>query len=58
MSLKKLYILFIVLFSQNIIFAQNYTSIPNLQFELALKQEAAEAIDSLNWKWWKKDEDD
>ena len=29
-----------------------------LQFELALKQEAAEAIDSLNWKWWKKDDDD
>lgn len=29
-----------------------------LQFELAMRQEAAEAIDSLNWKWWKKDEDD
>ena len=29
-----------------------------LQFELALRQESAEAIDSLNWKWWKKDEDD
>jgi dimeric dUTPase (all-alpha-NTP-PPase superfamily) len=29
-----------------------------LQFELALRQEAAEAIDSLDWKWWKKDEDD
>lgn len=29
-----------------------------LQFELALKQEAAEAVDSLNWKWWKKDPDD
>lgn len=29
-----------------------------LNFELALKQESAEAIDSLNWKWWKKDEDD
>ena len=29
-----------------------------LNFELALKQESAEAIDSLNWKWWKKDTDD
>jgi len=29
-----------------------------LQFELALRQESAEAIDSLNWKWWKKDEED
>lgn len=29
-----------------------------LEFELALRQESAEAIDSLNWKWWKKDEDD
>mgnify|MGYP001214130216 CR=1 FL=1 len=29
-----------------------------LNFELALKQESAEAIDSLNWKWWKKDQDD
>ena len=29
-----------------------------LQFELALRQESAEAIDSLNWKWWKKDNDD
>ncbi|RAP31948.1 dUTPase [Candidatus Marinamargulisbacteria bacterium SCGC AG-414-C22] len=29
-----------------------------LNFELALKQESAEAIDSLNWKWWKKDGDD
>ena len=28
-----------------------------LQFELAHRQEAAEAIDSLNWKWWKKDTD-
>ena len=36
MSLKKLYVLLVVLFSQNIIFAQNYTPIPNLQFELAL----------------------
>jgi dimeric dUTPase (all-alpha-NTP-PPase superfamily) len=29
-----------------------------LEFELAHRQEAAEAIDSLNWKWWKKDPDD
>ncbi|NBV82529.1 dUTPase [bacterium] len=29
-----------------------------LQFELALRQESCEAIDSLNWKWWKKDTDD
>ncbi len=29
-----------------------------LDFELALRQESAEAIDSLNWKWWKKDNDD
>lgn len=29
-----------------------------LEFDLALRQEAAEAIDSLNWKWWKKDIDD
>ena len=29
-----------------------------LNFELALKQESAEAIDSLNWKWWKRDGDD
>ncbi|NDC83561.1 dUTPase [bacterium] len=29
-----------------------------LKFELALRQESAEAIDSLNWKWWKKDTDD
>ena len=28
-----------------------------LDFELALRQESAEAIDSLNWKWWKKDDD-
>jgi dimeric dUTPase (all-alpha-NTP-PPase superfamily) len=28
-----------------------------LNFELALRQESAEAIDSLNWKWWKKDPD-
>ena len=24
----------------------------------ALQQETAEAVDSLNWKWWKKDTDD
>jgi len=29
-----------------------------LNFDLALKQESAEAIDSLNWKWWKKDIED
>jgi dimeric dUTPase (all-alpha-NTP-PPase superfamily) len=29
-----------------------------LNFELALRQESAEAIDSLNWKWWKKGEED
>ena len=29
-----------------------------LDFELALRQESAEAVDSLNWKWWKKDDDD
>ncbi len=29
-----------------------------MQFELALRQESAEAIDSLNWKWWKKTDDD
>ena len=29
-----------------------------LEFELALRQESAEAVDSLNWKWWKKDSDD
>lgn len=29
-----------------------------LNFELAMRQECAEAIDSLNWKWWKKDEED
>ena len=29
-----------------------------LQFELAHRQEASEAIDSLNWKWWKKESDD
>jgi dimeric dUTPase (all-alpha-NTP-PPase superfamily) len=28
-----------------------------MQFELAMRQESAEAIDSLNWKWWKKDDD-
>ena len=29
-----------------------------LKFEKALNQESAEAIDSLNWKWWKQDTDD
>ena len=29
-----------------------------LQFELVLRQESAEAIDSLNWKWWREDDDD
>lgn len=29
-----------------------------LQFELALRQESAEAVDSLHWKWWKKQDDD
>jgi dimeric dUTPase (all-alpha-NTP-PPase superfamily) len=29
-----------------------------LDFELALRQESCEAVDSLNWKWWKKDDDD
>jgi len=29
-----------------------------LDFELALRQESSEAVDSLNWKWWKKDADD
>ena len=29
-----------------------------LEFEVALRQESAEAVDSLNWKWWKKDDDD
>ena len=29
-----------------------------LRFDLALKQESSEAIDSLNWKWWKKDDED
>lgn len=29
-----------------------------LNFELALRQESCEAVDSLNWKWWKKDEED
>lgn len=29
-----------------------------LNFDLALKQESAEAIDSMNWKWWKKDDED
>ena len=29
-----------------------------LNFLLAMQQEAAESVDSLNWKWWKKGEDD
>ncbi|MFA5879494.1 MAG: dUTPase [Candidatus Margulisiibacteriota bacterium] len=29
-----------------------------LEFELALRQECSETVDSLNWKWWKKTEDD
>lgn len=29
-----------------------------LNFLLALQQEAAESVDSLNWKWWKKGDDD
>ena len=29
-----------------------------LQFELAMRQESSEAIDSLSWKWWKKMDDD
>ena len=29
-----------------------------MQFELALRQESAEAIDSLSWKWWKAQTDD
>ena len=29
-----------------------------LQYMLALQQEGAEAVNSLNWKWWKKDEED
>jgi len=29
-----------------------------MNFELALRQESAEAIDSLSWKWWKKTDDD
>lgn len=28
-----------------------------LQFELAMRQETSELIDSLNWKWWKKMDD-
>lgn len=28
-----------------------------LKFERALSQELAEAVDSVNWKWWKKQED-
>lgn len=29
-----------------------------MRYELALRQESAEAVDSLNWKWWKKDDED
>lgn len=29
-----------------------------LNFERALSQEISEAIDCLDWKWWKKDSDD
>jgi dimeric dUTPase (all-alpha-NTP-PPase superfamily) len=29
-----------------------------LRYELALRQESAEAVDSIQWKWWKKQEDD
>jgi len=29
-----------------------------LNFLLAMQQEAAESVDSLNWKWWKKGDDD
>jgi dimeric dUTPase (all-alpha-NTP-PPase superfamily) len=29
-----------------------------LGYELALRQESAEAVDSVSWKWWKKMEDD
>jgi len=29
-----------------------------MNFELAMRQECSEAIDSLQWKWWKKTEDD
>ena len=29
-----------------------------MRYELAMRQESAEAIDSLNWKWWKKTPDD
>ena len=29
-----------------------------MNFELALRQESCEAIDSLSWKWWKKTDDD
>ena len=29
-----------------------------VKFELALRQESCEAIDSLSWKWWKKMDDD
>lgn len=29
-----------------------------LNFLLAMQQECAESVDSLNWKWWKKGDDD
>lgn len=29
-----------------------------LRFELALRQESAELIDSMHWKWWKKGDTD
>lgn len=29
-----------------------------MNYELALRQESCEAIDSLSWKWWKKMDDD
>ncbi len=29
-----------------------------LNFLLAMQQESAESVDSLDWKWWKKGEDD
>ena len=29
-----------------------------MRYELALRQESCEAIDSLSWKWWKKMDDD
>ncbi len=29
-----------------------------MRYELAMRQESSEAIDSLSWKWWKKMDDD